>query len=132
MQNEYLENEDEYETDDEKHGILSRYIRRQNLSAEQIMTEDFKRVREQTERELMETYSVNSNNTQQMIENTKSILSRRKFQRAPGVGQEFKRQHIQKEYMNYGKYTENYIKREDEYDNYSKSYRNTMKRLNTK
>lgn len=138
MTNEYMENEDPYSSEEENPGIVGKYDRR-NVTPEKIMTEDFRRVRDEAERKMKETYSI-GNDTNQMIENTKSMLSRLRMGRQLDSGDEkFKRQRIQPEYMNYGKYQNNFIKREDEYDpsdngksNYNTlRWRELQKRTNT-
>ena len=128
----------DFESDEEEHGILSKYTHQQAISPEQVMVQDFRRVRKQTEKELASTYAV-TNNTEQMIETTKHLLTAKRFERHLGTGEKYKKQRVQKEYMNYGKYKENYITREDEYNpidtgkyNLTKhNYRESMKRTNT-
>lgn len=63
----------EFDDKTENQGILSMYNRKHNLTAEQVMTQDFREQRQKLEQGLAES-SDPQGTTGQMIEQTKNLL----------------------------------------------------------
>ena len=118
-------------------GILRKYDRRRGVNAEELMIRDFKKSREALEDEINRTYSVNGKSDSQMMETTMNYISRARMGRDHSTGDDLKKERIQREYMNFGKYKDNYITQDDEYNDmdtgrevhHVKNYRDSMKRL---
>ena len=135
---ENLETEDQYTTDEEDLGIMRKYRRRRQITTEELMQDDFNQVRRNMDKQLYENYNVEGASESQLMEHTQSIVARLKHNRKPETGAEFRRKRLQSEYLNFGKYQENYITQREEYDPddtgreifHLKNYRDAMKRMN--
>jgi hypothetical protein len=135
---ENLDTEDQYSTDEEDLGIMRKYRRRRNVTTEELMQDDFNQVRRNMDKQLYENYNVEGASESQLMEHTQSIIARLKHNRKPDTSAEFKRRRLQSEYLNFGKYQENYITQGEEYDPddtgreifHLKNYRDAMKRMN--
>ena len=134
--------DDIYITDEEDQGILRRYKPRRNITADDIMTEDFKKVRQNLQQQFQETYHIDTMSDTQAIEHTKSLISRIRQGRdlKGSLGKEFRRKRLQSEYLNHRKYEENFIERDDVYNAedparerlHIQNYRDAMKRMDIK
>lgn len=122
---------------EEQLGILRKYERRRSIHAEDLMIKDFSRSSEVLEEEMNRTYQVSGKSESQMMENTLNYISRVRSGKDLARGDDFKKERIQREYMNHGKYKDNYITQDDEYNDMDtgrevltvKNYRDSMKRM---
>ncbi len=109
------EHDDEYITDDEELGALRRYRAPRNIRAQDIMTDDFRKVRQNMQQQIQDTYSVDTMSDTQAMEHTKNLIARMKSGRNmnKSLGESFKKTRLQSEYLNHRKYEENFVERED-------------------
>ena len=133
---------DYYSTDEEDLGILRKYRAPRNIKAEDVILDDFKKVRKNLQQQMEETYRVDTSNNYQAMENTKNIVARLRHNRSlsKSLGKDFKNNRLQNEYFNHKKYQENFVVRDDMYNPdeparerlHVKNYRDAMKRLSIK
>jgi hypothetical protein len=138
---ENLEPEDDKFTldDDQDKGVLRRYRPRRNITAKDIMQDDFNKVQQNMKQKVMDTYDFENLSEAQAMEQTRNITARMKMGREnlSSEGQSFKKRRLQSEYINHKKYQENYITRDDVQEPdapgrdrlYARNYRDAMKRL---
>lgn len=118
---------------------MRKYESRRTLAAEDVIAKDFNRMRAKLDEDLHQTFTVQDGTDQQMIEQTQSLIARLRQKRGiDETGEDFKRKRLQSEYLNFGKYQQNYFTKDDAYDEddngrdvlHLQKYRDAMKRMN--